>query len=452
MAVAVSGGRDSLCLLHATLAAARPLGVRVFALHVHHGLLKEADGWLDGLVTRCRDWARAGWPVAFRAARLHGRPAPGDSVEAWARRERYAALGELAREAAASLVLLGHHRRDQAETVLLQALRGGGPAGLAAMPASAARDGLTWARPWLHATDESIDAYAAAHGLVGVVDPSNADPRLDRSRLRRDVMPALRQAFPQAESALAAVAAQAGEARAVLAEIAAQDLHAIGAGDALPFEGWRGLSDARRANALRAWLGARARVGVGVGEGEAVPDSLARRLAREWRGGSEGTWPLDGTRVLRAWRGTLRVVSTARDDGVAPDGAAPAREVFIAQPGVIALPGWGGSLEVLTDTSRGLAPAPAGLRLRACARAGGERFALAPQGTPRALKKQFQAAAVPSWERGGPLLFEGDSADPAASRLVFVPGLGVDARCWAPAGAPQWRLRWVPDVAARAPA
>ena len=125
VAVAVSGGRDSTALLHATARAAVGTGVEVLALHVHHGLQAEADDWLRHVRAQCRRWAGAGLPLRLDWRRLAGQPAPGDSIEAWARRGRYAALAEMAQAGGAGLVLLAHHRRDQSETVLLQALRGG---------------------------------------------------------------------------------------------------------------------------------------------------------------------------------------------------------------------------------------------------------------------------------------------------------------------------------------
>src|SRR5690349_2292090 len=106
VAVATSGGLDSTALLHATVQAASALGLRVVALHVHHGLQADADVWLQGVRSSCEAWSREGRPVSFAATRLDGRPAPGESVENWARRERYAALARMAREAGASLVLL----------------------------------------------------------------------------------------------------------------------------------------------------------------------------------------------------------------------------------------------------------------------------------------------------------------------------------------------------------
>src|SRR3954468_10368457 len=149
VAVAYSGGRDSTALLYATLQVARPLGVEVVALHVHHGLNIRAEAWLAHCKAQCEAWARDGHSVVFSSRRIQEAPARGESVEAWARRQRYAALREMAIEHHASLVLLAHHRRDQAETFLLQALRGGGMAGLAGMPRQVEREGITWARPWL---------------------------------------------------------------------------------------------------------------------------------------------------------------------------------------------------------------------------------------------------------------------------------------------------------------
>ena len=116
-------------LLHATLGAAAPVGVAVLALHVQHGLSAHADEWLRHCEATCRRWAQRGAALSFAARRLEGAPCTGDSIEAWARDARYAALRGLALERGVDLVLLAHHRRDQAETFQLHAQRGGGVAG-----------------------------------------------------------------------------------------------------------------------------------------------------------------------------------------------------------------------------------------------------------------------------------------------------------------------------------
>ena len=423
VAVAASGGRDSIALLHASLQAARALSVRVVALHVHHGLMAGADAWASELEAFCE---RHG--IAFACTRLAGTPTRGESVEAWARRERYAALARMARHAGATLVLLGHHRRDQAETVLLQALRGAGPAGLAAMPRAIERDGLTWARPWLDMPADAIDAYVARAGLVFAIDPSNLDPRFARSRLRAAVMPALRAAFPESETALVALARRAHEARVVLDEVAAEDLQRLGAGPGLPLAAWRALSVPRRANVLRAWLAS-------VFDGP-VAETLVQRLLVESADDTPRRWPLDATRGLRSWGGTLAVVPIARADS---PGANELR-LSLLRCDAYAIGGWAGRLEVFATPRHGVDPRRL-VQVVARARGGGEQFQRQRAGVARSLKKQFQALRVPEEGRGGPLLFDADGA------LLFVPGLGVDARAWVEEGAPQWGLRWHPYAA-----
>jgi tRNA(Ile)-lysidine synthase len=105
-------------------------------------------------------------------------------------------------------------------------------------------------------------------------------------------------------------------------------------------------------------------------------------------------------------------------------------------PGLVALPAWGGSLLVEAVDSGGVALQRLA-EARLCLREGGEQFQRTPKGTARSLKKQYQAAGLAAWQRGGPLLYCGE-------QLVFVPGLGLDARALAPAGVPQVRLRWLP--------
>jgi tRNA(Ile)-lysidine synthase len=290
VAVAASGGRDSTALLHATARVAPGLGLDVVALHVHHGLLPGADDWLVHVRRQARRWG-----ATFACERLQGVPARGESIEAWARRERYAALARMAQAAGCSLVLLAQHRRDQAETFLIQALRGGGAAGLASMPVMFARDGLTFARPWLALGREAIEAYLRRYRLRAVDDPSNADPRLARGRLR-SLWPALRNAFPDAETTLARAAQRAADDAALIAEVAATDLAQLDAeGRPLPVKAWLAFSAARRASVLRLWLGTVLSV--------PVPETLVRRLLEELPRVHRARWHAgEGDLVLsRGW-------------------------------------------------------------------------------------------------------------------------------------------------------
>jgi tRNA(Ile)-lysidine synthase len=424
VAVAVSGGRDSTALLHCTQRAAHALGIEVLALHVNHGLMPRADAWHDHVRRQARRWG-----VPFLCARLETSPARGDSVEAWARRERYRALAALAQGAGCGLVLLAHHRRDQAETWLLQALRGAGQDGLASMPEAAQRLGVTWARPWLDQPREAIEAYVRRHRLTHVEDESNSDQRFARNRLRTQVWPALTSAFPHAEATLAAAAAQAQQAQALAREVADQDLPRLCVGEGLSVPAWLSLPPQRRRNALRAWL-SQALAGPGMA-------ALLERLERELPLRRQARWPAEAGE-LRLYRGVLSAAprQAVRALPIA-DGACTPPD--LSQPGIHRFPRWHGSLRVEAVVRLGM---PAALLRGAVLqpRQGGEHWCLSAHGTSRSLKKQFQAMGVPPWERAGPLVCS------AAGCLLFVPGLGMDPRAQAEPGAPRLQLSWVPDV------
>ncbi len=410
LAVAFSGGRDSTALLHATARAAD--GCEVFALHVHHGLSPQADAWLD----HCERFA-ASLDARFLFRRLSGQPAPGQSIEAWAREGRHAALQAMCKEAGVDLLLLAHHRRDQAETFLLQALRGAGTAGLAAMPLTQWRDGVCWARPWLEHPREAVESYVREHGLAFIEDDSNANSRFARNHLRLNVWPQL----GAPDAALAQSARWAQQALDLQREMAGQDLLPLLRDSALDMHGLRQLSAARASNALRAWLA--------VQTGRIAPASLVERLLTE--ADVLGRWSLvDGE--LRLYRGLLRWSSERQ----APIG--PSQSVNLSFAGLHDQADWGGRWRVDVVTEGGIGEARL-CQLFLRERTGGERFQRAPKSMPRSLKKAWQEAAIPAWERAGPLLFDGE-------QLVFAPGLGLDARVLAAPGETQFSLQWEPMV------
>lgn len=287
-----------MALLHAVGAASRSCNVEVWALHVHHGLMPQADAWWDHVEQECHLMTRRGWPVRFAGQRLSGSPEPGQSVEAWARRGRYQALTRMAQQHHLSLVLLAHHRRDQAETVLLQALRSGGPAGLSAMPRVAERSGITWVRPWLQQPREAIEAYVRHYQVRYVDDPSNDEPHLARNRLRTHAWKAFSDAFPQAETALAGTALRMQEATACCAELAVLDMgNCVTDQGAVAIDAWARLSAARQSNLLRHWAARFLPRG--------VPETLVSRLRNEACNAMNGAWwPAPGGRVRRE-RGLL---------------------------------------------------------------------------------------------------------------------------------------------------
>lgn len=187
--VACSGGPDSIALLDALLRLAPARGWRLAAAHVDHGL-RPASGD-EALVVEA---AANGIPVH----RLRVHVAAGGSLQDQARRARIAALRRCAAASGSSVIAFGHTADDQAETVLMRALTSATPHSLVAM---AEREGYA-ARPLLRVWREQTRAYCDALGLGFVDDPSNADPRFLRTRVRHDLLPALEQVFPGARRRL----------------------------------------------------------------------------------------------------------------------------------------------------------------------------------------------------------------------------------------------------------
>ena len=390
---------------------------------MHHGLSAHADAWLVHCEAVCRRWSKRGLPLEFASRRLVGAPARGDSVEAWARAARYAALREMALERDVELVLLAQHRRDQAETFLLQALRGGGARALASMPRSVRRDGIVWARPWLAQPREAIEAYARRHRLRWIDDDSNEDDRFARNRLRLHVWPALTVAFGDAEAALAAAAERAAHAAALLDDVAAGDLAHLADARGLDVRGWRMLSEPRRREALLAWL-RRELV-------SSPPASLVERVLREAVADADRRWPVpDGE--LRSDRGRLAVAPIP-----APMDQPEPSVVDLSRPGTHEMAAWSGAFVVASVAHGGIAASDAA-RLLVRARAPGDRFQAGPRRPARSLKLQYQARGIAAPLRHGPVACRADGVP------VFVAGLGIDARAVAPDDVPQVVLRWLP--------
>lgn len=279
-----------MALLHATWRAAQALADAtgqphpIHAFHVHHGLSRHADDWLSHCAEHCAQWQAQGADLQFHARHLDLVPKTGDSIEALARSGRYRALADMARTTGCDTVLLAHHREDQAETFLLQALRGAGAAGLASMPASIWRDGICWRRPWLRHPRAAIDAYVGQHGLGHIEDDSNADPRHARNRLRLQLWPALTQAFPQAPQVLGDAARHAQDAAECLQALAEIDLGAVAVEDGLDAAAAVALGGARLRNLLHLWLQRTV--------GESPRASWLDRLSQELPTCLDARWPM----------------------------------------------------------------------------------------------------------------------------------------------------------------
>ena len=183
--VMVSGGPDSVCLLHSLHLLRRLFRIRPAVVHVDHRL--RPDSAKDAAYVR-RMAAGLGAPFVLRTAT--GKPQPGESVEAWARTIRYAAATDAAREAGAARLAVGHTLDDQAETVLIQLVRGAGPRGIAGMRPAAPHV----VRPLIDVRRQEVEAFCRALHLRPRRDPTNADTRLLRNAIRLEVIPTLERA------------------------------------------------------------------------------------------------------------------------------------------------------------------------------------------------------------------------------------------------------------------
>jgi len=248
LVVALSGGADSAGLLAA--ASALDLGVRglrVRAVHIDHGLQTAAASFGEACAALCE---RLHIPLTVIRVRVE--IPPGASIEAAARDARYAALGRELKPG--ECLLTAHHSEDQAETLLLQALRGAGLKGMSAMPICRPL-GRGWhLRPLLDVPQSELLAFGARAAGVSVVDPMNENLRFDRGYLRRRVWPVIESRWPGAAATLARTARHAADAQELLDCAAAADVGRLRDGDALSAPGLRAMSARERINALRFWL------------------------------------------------------------------------------------------------------------------------------------------------------------------------------------------------------
>ncbi|HZX33091.1 MAG TPA: tRNA lysidine(34) synthetase TilS [Rhodocyclaceae bacterium] len=240
LCVGLSGGRDSVVLLH--LLARSGLGSRLSAIHVHHGLSPNAEAWTSFCENFC-----CGLDVPLQVQRVAVADGEGLGLEAAARNARYEAFSRCA----ADCLLLAHHQGDQAETVLFNLIRGSGIAGAAGIPAERRLGGLRLLRPLLGVLRAEIEAYARENDLAWIDDESNDNTGFSRNFLRHEVLPVIEGRFPGASSCIATAAAHFAEADVLLADLAELDWASCAEGDCLPMARLRCLSPIRLKNLLR---------------------------------------------------------------------------------------------------------------------------------------------------------------------------------------------------------
>ena len=412
LCVAFSGGPDSTALLHALaqLPAARTRGLR--ALHVDHGLHADSGAWAEHCLHFCTTLA-----LPCDILRVQVDTSKGDGVEAAARRARYDALATHLHEG--EWLLLGHHRDDQVETVLLKLLRGAGPDGLGGMRALRPfGSGQLW-RPLLSLSRQQLRDYVEVHALKCIDDPSNADTRLARNHLRREILPQLLRHWPQAaDSILHSAALSRGAASALRTQwLATFDLLHDPASGSLDATGWLALDPALRDPLLDHWLHAR---------NLPAPTTAQRRQIERQCDARAGQLPCIrwAGAELHIWKGKLWALPP--EPAVAIDWQAS----WHGEPLTLI----DGSKLSLGDPDARLAE-PLTVRLRQ----GGERIKPAGDAHTRELRHLFQQAQLPPWQRNVcPLLYAGDELVAVAGRWISHCGVAIFRQagatpCWRPA-------------------
>lgn len=413
IAVAYSGGLDSSVLLHLAAQYCRAHQITLYAFHVHHGLSPNADDWLVHARERCAELQ-----VNFDSRRVSVAHISEQGTEQAARLARYAALGEMCQAHQVRLLLTAHHEDDQAETVMLQWLRGAGLPGLSGMAAHQQQHALlpssvTLGRPLLALSRSALEQLADAFQLSHVIDESNNDVRYRRNALRHQVFPVIGQHFEGFASTLARSSRHVQAAQRLLTELAKDDLKRCEQEGVLLIDRLTGMSTERIDHLLRHWVQAR----TGQYPSEVQLQQLQRQMLRSATDAQPVVkmhgWMIERQRHLLVIRRATR------------SSQPPVQPISLSWHGEqhIALPEWQGRLVFTLGDGIGVNPEllrSGPLLLRA--RVGGERVQLHPKRPSRTLKNLFQESCVPASQRAWlPLLYLGQ-------RLVFAAGLGMDAR------------------------
>jgi tRNA(Ile)-lysidine synthase len=411
IAVALSGGLDSVVLLDTICKSqAANQNREIYAFHIHHGLQKPADDWL----IFCERLAKK-YKILFDFRLLYLNTKEGN-VEARARAARYEALADLCEEYGIEDLLLAHHQNDQAETVLLQLLRGAGVAGLSGMSVhkhiQAGPRPLMLKRPLLDQSRAELEAYAKQHKLKWIEDPSNQDRKYRRNAIRKDVIPKLEKIQPEAVANLARSASLLSDAQALLDRLALQDGKGILIKDCLQLIPLLGLYKAdlpAANNVLRYWL-----------KMNELSMPSQERLNSWWRDllavkvDSQLEWTHDGM-AIRLWRDQLQLAPQSGGQWIF-------RTISTGSKNAGLPAAW-----VKKAQKEG--------RITTKARSGSEKLQIKPNSPRKTLKNLFQEGDIPPWQRNAPLLY-------IDHELIAVAGVGVSyphlvltgSRVW-----PEWQ-------------
>lgn len=416
LAVALSGGVDSVVLLHLLVPLASQMQLPLSAVHVNHGISPNADKWSKFCRNLCQSRN-----IPLEIARVKVTREPGISLEAAAREERY----RIFRNLQTDYVVLAQHLDDQAETLLLQLLRGAGVKGLSAMPVvrtvqkemdeKVSKDFIPGLerrpkllRPLLDVSRREIEDYAREHALQWITDESNDEVSFDRNFLRHELFPLLEKRFPAYRTTFLRASRHMAEAASLLDELAAVDSAQCAVPGKLYVEDLRKLSFPRARNLLRYTL---AQHGVILPSTVKLEEILRQLLSPR---PDTKLHVVFGNTEIRCFRGRVHIRKVE---------AVPEARWHLVWQGeeCLPIPELGGTLRFACCKGAGISlqkidEQPVTIRLRL----GGERLRPDCNRPRRSLKNLLREASLPPWQRQRlPLIFSGE-------QLVCVPGIGVD--------------------------
>ena len=410
--IAFSGGLDSTVLLHVmSQLRLQDRAMDIRAIHVNHGLNASADEWVQHCRLTCQSLSV---DVLSSSSAL--------GVEAAARMQRYRVLKSAL--ATDEVLLCAHHQNDQAETVLLQLMRGTGVSGLAAMRTADEGQGKRIVRPLLHVSRNNLLAYAVHHQLLWIEDSSNQDTTFSRNYVRQHIMPMLTERWPAASELLSRTAQNCQDAELLLQQLAQDDLRALMGSEEresaipkkevpyprLPLAKLKLVSLPRRKNMIRYWLRC---LGVKMPSHSVMQqiDQLILSERLDTSGAIEvvnqDCLDVEGAVLplqiyLRRWRDHLYLVEQQDHSHTGAEVLDWGTKETLYVP----------SLDLTLHRSMVLPYMPAEVDITECRvrfRQGGERVRLCDEAFHRPLKQCFQQWEVPPWERNRvPLIFHQD--------------------------------------------
>ena len=415
--VAYSGGLDSHVLLHSLWSVKSQLSVDIHALHVNHGISDSADSW----AVHCRKICNS-LGISFTLLKLNKSCPDGESMEAWARRLRYQFMANEMH--AKSVLLTAHHLDDQAETLLLQMIRGAGVKGLAAMPMLKKENEVWHARPFLNTCRRQLLDYAREHDLQWIEDESNINIAHDRNFLRREILPTLRQRWPAISETLTRVAAHQADAMLLLDELAEADLLICidQSRSKLNIEQLLKFSSARQVNVIRYWLRAQH---LPVPDTSRMHQILETLLQARKDASPVITWP--GCDIRRYRQQLYASIQ------LPPHDASRCIDWKLDTPCQLGDDLLSAKLKEGEGIKQDICPDN---HLQVRFRQGGEKIQLKNKRHRQELKKLFQEEEIPPWLRNRiPLLYAGDV-------LIAVADLWIDAAAYSNDNELSWQIDW----------